>query len=107
MEGELTCPICLELFKRPIVLPCSHNLCTNCARRLLEPRGSSKAWVDWAVKNREKNYKSHLEPDVKCPSCRQKIPVDPRGVDALPRNLILENVIERFKEERQPVTGEL
>ncbi|XP_020900175.1 E3 ubiquitin-protein ligase TRIM9 [Exaiptasia diaphana] len=105
MEGELTCPICLELFKRPIVLPCSHNLCTNCARRLLEPRGSSKAWVDWAVKNREKNYKSHLEPDVKCPSCRQKIPVDPRGVDALPRNLILENVIERFKEERQPVAA--
>ncbi|XP_048586453.1 E3 ubiquitin-protein ligase TRIM9 [Nematostella vectensis] len=100
MEGELTCPICLELFQRPVVLPCSHNLCTRCARRILEPRGSSKAWADWVTENKGPNYKSHLEPDVKCPSCRRKIPVDPRGVDALPRNLILENVIERFKEER-------
>lgn len=101
METELTCPVCLELFERPVVLPCSHNLCTKCARRILEPHGSPKEWAKWVADNNVTNIKSHLEPDVKCPSCRQKIHVDPHGVDALQRNRILENVIEKFKEERQ------
>lgn len=102
MEVELTCPVCLDLFQRPIVLPCSHNLCTPCARKILEPNGAPKVWAKWVKENRSADYKSHLDPDVKCPTCRRKIPFDPRGVDGLPRNLILENVIERFKEERRP-----
>ena len=102
MEVELTCPVCLDLFQRPIVLPCSHNLCTPCARKILEPNGTPKVWAKWVKENRGADYKSHLDPDVKCPTCRRKIPFDPRGVDGLPRNLILENVIERFKEERRP-----
>lgn len=102
MEVELTCPVCLDLYQRPIVLPCSHNLCTPCARKILEPNGAPKVWAKWVKENRSADYKSHLDPDVKCPTCRRKIPFDPRGVDGLPRNLILENVIERFKEERKP-----
>ena len=102
MEVELTCPVCLDLFQRPIVLPCSHNLCTPCARKILEPNGAPKVWAKWVKENRSADYKSHLDPDVKCPTCRRKIPFDPRGVDGLARNLILENVIERFKEERRP-----
>ena len=102
MEVELTCPVCLDLYQRPIVLPCSHNLCTPCARKILEPNGAPKAWAKWVKENRGADYKSHLDPEVKCPTCRQKIPFNPNGVDGLPRNLILENVIERFKEERKP-----
>ena len=101
MEVELTCPVCLDLFQRPVVLPCSHNLCTPCARKILEPHGTPKVWAKWVKENRGAEYKSHLDPEVKCPTCRRKIPIDPRGVDGLPRNLILENVIERFKEERK------
>lgn len=101
MEVELTCPVCLELFQRPVVLPCSHNLCTPCARKILEPHGAPKTWAKWVKENRSAEYKSHLDPDVKCPTCRRKIPINPRGVDGLARNLILENVIERFKEERK------
>ncbi|XP_068681372.1 E3 ubiquitin-protein ligase TRIM9-like [Montipora foliosa] len=101
MEVELTCPVCLELFQKPVVLPCSHNLCTPCARKILEPHGAPKVWAEWVKENRGADYKSHLDPDVKCPTCRRKIPIDPRGVDGLAKNLILENVIERFKEERK------
>ena len=68
----------------------------------MEPNGAPKVWAKWVKENRSAEYKSHLDPDVKCPTCRRKIPFDPRGVDGLPRNLILENVIERFKEERKP-----
>ena len=100
MEIELTCPVCLDLFQKPVVLSCSHNLCTPCARKILEPNGAPRVWAKWMKENRGPEYKSHLDPNVKCPTCRRKILVDPQGVDGLPRNLILEKIIERFKEER-------
>lgn len=30
MEHELTCPICMELFADPVMLPCTHNICKKC-----------------------------------------------------------------------------
>jgi len=55
MEEELKCPVCGSLFREPIILPCSHNVCLPCARTiavqtpeneqhlpaLLQPRGSA------------------------------------------------------------------
>ncbi|XP_034018332.1 E3 ubiquitin-protein ligase TRIM9 isoform X2 [Thalassophryne amazonica] len=34
MEEELKCPVCGSLFKEPILLPCSHNVCLACARNI-------------------------------------------------------------------------
>ena len=32
LEKQLICPICLEMFTKPVViLPCQHNLCRKCA----------------------------------------------------------------------------
>lgn len=32
LEKQLICPICLEIFTKPVViLPCQHNLCRKCA----------------------------------------------------------------------------
>ena len=32
LEKQLICPICLEMFSKPVViLPCQHNLCRKCA----------------------------------------------------------------------------
>lgn len=35
MEEELTCPVCLELFADPLMLPCSHSLCKKCLEEML------------------------------------------------------------------------
>ncbi|XP_051954554.1 E3 ubiquitin-protein ligase TRIM9 isoform X1 [Xyrauchen texanus] len=35
MEEELKCPVCGSLFKEPIILPCSHNVCLGCARNII------------------------------------------------------------------------
>ncbi|XP_068198336.1 E3 ubiquitin-protein ligase TRIM9 [Antennarius striatus] len=34
MEEELKCPVCGSLFKEPLLLPCSHNVCLSCARNI-------------------------------------------------------------------------
>lgn len=34
MEEELKCPVCGSLYREPIILPCSHNVCLPCARTI-------------------------------------------------------------------------
>ncbi|KAM3861287.1 E3 ubiquitin-protein ligase TRIM9 isoform 2-T2 [Diretmus argenteus] len=34
MDEELKCPVCGSLFKDPVLLPCSHNVCLACARNI-------------------------------------------------------------------------
>lgn len=37
LEKQLICPICLELFTKPVViLPCQHNLCRKCANDVFQ-----------------------------------------------------------------------
>ncbi|XP_012665363.1 tripartite motif-containing protein 67 isoform X2 [Otolemur garnettii] len=45
MEEELKCPVCGSLFREPIILPCSHNVCLPCARTIAvqTPDGGSAA----------------------------------------------------------------
>lgn len=50
LTDELTCSICLELFKEPVTIPCGHNFCSPCL---------DKAWS------------GHSPSCFYCPQCRQ------------------------------------
>ncbi|KAA0703216.1 Tripartite motif-containing protein 46 [Triplophysa tibetana] len=39
IERELHCPVCEEMVKQPIVLPCMHSVCVMCAAEVLVQRG--------------------------------------------------------------------
>ncbi|XP_040021052.2 tripartite motif-containing protein 46 isoform X1 [Gasterosteus aculeatus] len=39
MEQELRCPMCDEMVKQPILLPCQHSVCLLCAAEVLVQRG--------------------------------------------------------------------
>lgn len=39
MERELHCPVCDEMVKQPILLPCQHSVCLLCAAEVLVQRG--------------------------------------------------------------------
>ncbi|XP_042335090.1 probable E3 ubiquitin-protein ligase MID2 isoform X2 [Sceloporus undulatus] len=84
LESELTCPICLELFEDPLLLPCAHSLCFSCAHRILVSSCSSG---------------ESLEPITafQCPTCRYVISLNHRGLEGLKRNVTLQNIIDRFQ----------
>ncbi|XP_046561884.1 uncharacterized protein LOC124270835 [Haliotis rubra] len=66
----MSCPICLDPFKDPVVLPCGHSFCrTTCTKGLVR-------------KGR-----------ITCPTCR-KVHLAPEGVKGLPKNYALEEVID-------------
>lgn len=43
MEDELRCPVCKQLFSNPVLLPCYHALCLNCAVHLQQPAAHGAA----------------------------------------------------------------
>ncbi|XP_064563223.1 tripartite motif-containing protein 54 isoform X1 [Zonotrichia leucophrys gambelii] len=92
LEKQLICPICLEMFSKPVViLPCQHNLCRKCANDVFQ--ASNPLW---------QSRGSSAVPSggrFRCPSCRHEVVLDRHGVYGLQRNLLVENIIDIYKQE--------
>ncbi|XP_064197030.1 E3 ubiquitin-protein ligase TRIM35-like isoform X1 [Anguilla rostrata] len=72
LDEELSCPVCSEIFRDPLVLSCSHSFCKACLQQYWEQKGSRE-----------------------CPVCRRRSSMDsPRP------NLSLSNICEVFLKER-------
>lgn len=39
LEQELHCPVCKDIVKQPVVLPCQHSVCLMCASEVLVANG--------------------------------------------------------------------
>ncbi|XP_061106269.1 E3 ubiquitin-protein ligase TRIM35-like [Conger conger] len=72
LEEELSCPVCSEIFRDPVVLRCSHSFCKACLQQYWDQKGSQE-----------------------CPVCRRRSSMDPP-----PYNLSLRNTCEAFLKER-------
>ncbi|CAF3634064.1 unnamed protein product [Adineta steineri] len=73
MERLTTCPICLDKFRIPKVLPCMHTFClTPCLTNLVDPRARS----------------------FRCPECRREHQIPPGGVQSFPSNLTMIGFLE-------------
>lgn len=70
---ELSCPVCMNTFKEPVLLPCSHSFCDTCVRR-------------WWRTDRTRQ----------CPVCRTVCPSD-----NLPKNLVLKNLCDALRLEME------
>lgn len=86
LEKQLICPICVEVFTKPVViLPCLHNLCRKCANELYQPS----------------LFQVGIGGRFRCPSCRREVVLDRHGVYGLQRNLLVENIIDVYKQESE------
>ncbi|XP_073676756.1 zinc-binding protein A33-like [Garra rufa] len=69
---DLSCPVCCEIFKDPVILSCSHSFCKECLQQF------------WKTKKTQE-----------CPVCRRR---SSKGQP--PHNLALKNLCELFLKER-------
>ncbi|XP_029698421.1 E3 ubiquitin-protein ligase TRIM63 isoform X1 [Takifugu rubripes] len=91
LEKQLICPICLEMFTKPVViLPCQHNLCRKCANDIFQ---ASNPYLPTRAGSLTSGGR------FRCPSCRHEVVLDRHGVYGLQRNLLVENIIDMFKQE--------
>nr|XP_057905248.1 E3 ubiquitin-protein ligase TRIM39 [Doryrhamphus excisus] len=78
LEEELSCPVCCEIFKEPVVLKCSHSFCRACLQQF------------WNKKKARRE----------CPICRRKCSLTEPTV-----SLALKNVADTFLKEQQLQTS--
>ncbi|XP_063070024.1 E3 ubiquitin-protein ligase TRIM35-like isoform X1 [Engraulis encrasicolus] len=71
-EEDLSCPMCRDILKDPVILTCSHSICKCCLKTFWETTRGSK----------------------ECPVCKKTISLDP------PCNLHLKNLCETFSKQR-------
>ncbi|CAL9692921.1 unnamed protein product [Knipowitschia caucasica] len=77
LEEDLTCSICCDLFRDPLLLSCSHSFCRVCLLSW---------WKNKAIKT--------------CPVCK-------KGSSKAPRlNLSLRNLVQTFEEEMKRLSAE-
>ncbi|XP_026796703.3 E3 ubiquitin-protein ligase TRIM63 isoform X1 [Pangasianodon hypophthalmus] len=92
LEKQLICPICLEMFTKPVViLPCQHNLCRKCANDIFQASNPYLPTRGGSTVSSGGRFR--------CPSCRHEVVLDRHGVYGLQRNLLVENIIDMFKQE--------
>lgn len=78
LEEELSCPVCCEIFKEPVVLKCSHSFCRACLQEF------------WNKKKARRE----------CPICRRKCSLTEPTV-----SLALKNVADTFLREQERRTA--
>ncbi|XP_041361129.1 uncharacterized protein LOC121377266 [Gigantopelta aegis] len=76
LKGELSCPVCMELFSRPLRLACGHSYCRNCLLAM------AKRSVPGAIC---------------CPECRRVFHIPSTGVDSFPVDFKLSKLVDVFK----------
>ena len=73
--SEITkCPICLDDCKNPKSLPCLHSFCLHCLQQ---------HWKDKCPRD-----------EVPCPVCRKELTIPDEGLEELPHNFFVQNLIE-------------
>ena len=73
---ELSCSICLEVFKDPRALNCLHNFCYGCL----------KGWVK----------KSRSNKTICCPLCKEVSPIPSGGLKTIKYNYFLADLVKRM-----------
>lgn len=88
------CPVCLEEYEDPkLFFCCGYSLCRKCAKKLPVRK---IVCVECADKMPRRNLYEHDQEVsvISCPLCRQDFPLPKGGVEELPSNPVLKQLLE-------------
>lgn len=98
LNKELTCTICLDLYKSPKMLPCLHTFCKNCLEGVVKANDkpiSMSISVLLISCNLLYTVNIHFVPDtIVCPTSRTQHNVPSEDVDEFSTNFIAANLVE-------------
>ncbi|XP_060886780.1 E3 ubiquitin/ISG15 ligase TRIM25 isoform X1 [Labrus mixtus] len=80
LQEELTCPVCLDLYRDPYLLPCGHNFCKTCLDRLKRQAERGR---------------------FRCPECRDSH----RCGASFQKNFKLANIADDYRHRRRATTS--
>ncbi|XP_064595979.1 probable E3 ubiquitin-protein ligase MID2 [Liolophura sinensis] len=89
-DDVLTCSICMDTFREPVMLPCQHSFCRECIGMYADK--SKSVQIDETSDTRG-NDDVHL---MACPVCRAPTSLGREGVAGLALNFHLAEMVERF-----------
>ncbi|XP_051988915.1 E3 ubiquitin/ISG15 ligase TRIM25-like isoform X2 [Xyrauchen texanus] len=75
-QDQFCCPVCLDLLKDPVTIPCGHSYCMSCITDCFN--------------------EDHNTGIYKCPQCRQTFTTRP----ALCKNVVIAEMVEKLKDTR-------
>ncbi|XP_030269523.1 nuclear factor 7, brain-like [Sparus aurata] len=78
LEEDLCCPVCIDVFKDPVILSCSHSFCKDCLQ---------SCWAEKQIRE--------------CPVCKRR-----SSKNIIPPNLALKNLCGTFLQERDQRASE-
>ncbi|XP_064595855.1 E3 ubiquitin-protein ligase Midline-1-like [Liolophura sinensis] len=90
-EEVLTCPICVETFRKPVMLLCQHSFCRECIGVYADK--SKPGQTDEVSCSTGSEGVHQL---ISCPVCRTPTSLGIEGVAGLPPNFHLAEIVERF-----------
>ncbi|XP_058260259.1 tripartite motif-containing 46b isoform X1 [Hemibagrus wyckioides] len=127
MERELQCPVCKDIVKQPVVLPCQHSVCLLCASEVLvqsgypqpelppEPHSPASTPNTRSPRQAHRSVDRPLRPGFgtypgrrrkegltqimlfPCVPCGRDVELGERGLVDCMRNLTLERIVERYR----------
>ena len=94
VRKEVTCSICLTIFKEPKILPCLHTFCAKCLQILWQQADTESVGI---IKNKI----------IYCPQCREKVLLN--SVEKLPSSFSISRLVDivemqdRLNKEAPPI----
>ncbi|KXS14714.1 hypothetical protein M427DRAFT_155812 [Gonapodya prolifera JEL478] len=86
IRSELMCPICLDSFSDPRILPCSHTFCYCCISQLVQSSSHEPNLISVLLAGAPQT--------ISCPICKRQSSIPYGGVSALPRNLPVRAMVD-------------
>lgn len=86
-EKFCQCPICLQQYKEPKLLPCLHRYCSDCLKQLIE--------------------RDQFLNTLSCPECRSDFEIPEGGIAGFKTDFHMKNIIEYIELQKSLEGGQM